>query len=294
MTSAVRDAPSHNRLAPAQGAWRTLITHVQPDADARPRLTVAADLARRLDATLLGVGAEMLQPIAASDPYGVMGGDFVSALLEMVQENMKHANEAFREATADVRSEWVAVQDRPDRAIARLSRGADLIVAGGAFLRKERDSFRLCDTGELIVRSGRPVLVAPPSDSKLAAKAIVIAWKDTREARRALADSLPILKCADDVVLLEVCGPDDTTDVSVHHAAIIRHLASHGVAARSKVVPTRDPSEASGHLQAEAHAIGADLIVAGGYGHSRMGEWAFGGLTAELLLDPQRFVLFSH
>ncbi|HEY2753089.1 universal stress protein [Phenylobacterium sp.] len=293
MTTIVRDAPSHNRLAPAQGAWRTLITHVQPDADARPRLAVAADLARRLDATLLGVGAEMVQPIAVSDPYGLMGGEFVSAFLEMVQENMKHANEAFREATADVRSEWVAVQDRPDHAMTRLSRGADLIVAGGAS-RKERDSFRLCDTGELIVRSGRPVLVAPPGDSKLAAEAIVIAWKDTREARRALADSLPILKCADDVVLLEVCGRDDATDVGVHHAAIVRHLASHGVAARSKVVPAGDQAEAADHLQAEAHATGADLIVAGGYGHSRMGEWAFGGLTAELLIDPQRFVLFSH
>jgi len=51
---------------------------------------------------------------------------------------------------------------------------------------------------------------------------------------------------------------------------------------------------AADHLHAEAKAIGADLIVAGGYGHSRLGEWVFGGLTADLLADPRRFVLFSH
>jgi nucleotide-binding universal stress UspA family protein len=287
MTTLVRD-----RFAPAQSAWRTIISHVLPDADAQPLLAAAADLARKLDATLLGVGAEMLQPIALSDPYGVMGGDLISAIQEIAQDNMKRAGDLFHEAVAGARSEWVAVQDRPGEVIARLSRGADLIVAGGSSL-KEHDGYRRCDTGELIFRSGRPVLVAPPKGGKLAAEAVVIAWKDTREARRALADSLPILKCADDVLLLEVCRKDEADDVTPHHAAVIRHLATHGVTARSKVIQA-DGAEAAGHLQSEANASGADLIVAGGYGHSRLGEWVFGGLTADLLAYPQRFVLFSH
>jgi len=292
MSTVVHDAPARSRFTAARSAWRTIITHVQPDPEAQPRLAVAADLARKLDATLIGLGAEMLQPIAASDPYGLLGGEFVSAMLEIMQTNVDRAGEAFRQAVDGGRSEWLTVQDQPAEAVTRLSRGADLIVAGGSPL-KDRDTYRWCDPGQLILQSGRPVLVAPPKGGTLAAEAVVVAWKDSREARRALADSLPILKCADEVLLVEVCGKDDADDVAPHHAAVIAHLATHGVTARSRVIQAGS-AEAAGHLQSEANAIGADLIVAGGYGHSRLGEWVFGGLTADLLAYPQRFVLFSH
>jgi nucleotide-binding universal stress UspA family protein len=122
---------------------------------------------------------------------------------------------------------------------------------------------------------------------------VVIAWKDTREARRALADGLPILKCAEEVLLLEVCSKNEAADIAPHHGAVLEYLARHGVTARSKIVPG-EPNFAADTLQSEAKALGADLIVAGGYGHSRLGEWVIGGVTSDLLADPQRFVLFSH
>jgi nucleotide-binding universal stress UspA family protein len=65
------------------------------------------------------------------------------------------------------------------------------------------------------------------------------------------------------------------------------------VKARSKIVPG-EPNFAADTLQNLAGALGADLIVAGGYGHTRLGEWVMGGVTTDLLADPQRFVLFSH
>jgi nucleotide-binding universal stress UspA family protein len=292
MSTVVQDLPVQSRFAPAQAAWRSILTHVQPQAEARPRLAVAAELARKLDATLIGVGSEMLQPIGASDPFGMLGGEFIAAMLEVIQSNLASAEAHFHEATAGLRNQWLALEDMPDRALARVSRGADLIVAGGSPLR-DRDSYTGCNASELILKAGRPVLVAPPQGGELAARAVVIAWKDTREARRALADSLPILKCADEVLLLEVCAKGEAADIAPHHGAVLEHLARHGVTARSKIVPG-EPAFAADTLQGEATALGADLIVAGGYGHSRLGEWVMGGVTADLLADPQRFVLFSH
>jgi nucleotide-binding universal stress UspA family protein len=292
MSTLVQDLPVNRRFTPARGAWRSILTHVQPQTDAQPRLAVAVDLARKLDATLIGVGVEMLQPIGASDPFGMLGGEFITAMREVIQSNLADAEAAFREATTGLQSQWLSLEDMPDRAVARLARGADVIVAGGSPL-KHRDSYGWCNASELILKCGRPVLVAPPQGGELAARGVVIAWKDTREARRALADSLPILKCAEEVLLLEVCLKEEAADIAPHHGAVLEHLARHGVTARSKIVPG-EPNFAADTLQNLATGLGADLIVAGGYGHTRLGEWVMGGVTADLLADPQRFVLFSH
>jgi nucleotide-binding universal stress UspA family protein len=292
MTTLVQDAPVRNRFAAASAAWRSILVHVQPDADAQPRLAVAADLARKLDATLIGVGAEMLPPTSATDPYGLLGGEFVTALLEVMQTNLSRAGAAFKTATQGLATEWKPIQDLPVMAMDRLARSADLIVAGGSPL-KERDSYRWCDPAELALKAGRPVLVAPPNGGVLAAQAVVVAWKDTREARRAVADSLPILRGAERVVVMETCEADNVEAIETHHAALRAYFGRHGVVAESRVVLAK-PLETAWALQAEAGRIGADLIVAGAYGHSRLGEWAFGGVTADLLADPQRFLLFSH
>lgn len=292
MSTLVKDAPVRNRFAPAKAAWRTLITHVQPEAAARPRIEVAADLARKLDATLYGVGCEMIPPYVSGDPSGFMSGDFIVAMQEAIHANLKRAHDTFRQATSGQPREWIEVEESPAEALARLSRGADLIVAGGS-PRKERDTYRWCDPAELVLKSGRPVLVAPPSGGRLSADAVVVAWKETREARRALVDALPILKCAEEVVVVEVCSAEETEAMEPHHAALVRFLARHGVTARS-CIRAAHSNEAAHHLHAEAARIGADLIVAGGYGHTRLGEWVFGGVTYDLLNDPTRFVMFSH
>ncbi|MGZ6018534.1 MAG: universal stress protein [Phenylobacterium sp.] len=292
MSTLVQDAPVRDRFAAAKTAWRSILVHVQPEAEAQPRLAVAVDLARKLDATLIGVGAEMLQPVGASDPYGLLGGEFVAAMLDVIQTNLAHAANIFTTAAEGLNSDWMSIEDMPVIALDRLSRGADLIVAGGSPL-KARDTYRWCDPAELAIKAGRPVLVAPPSGGALAADAVVVAWKDTREARRAIADALPILQGAQQVSVVEVCDAADREAIEVHHAALLAYLERHGVAAQSRIVAAK-PVETAAELHAEARRIGADLIVAGAYGHSRLGEWAFGGLTADLLADPQRFILFSH
>ena len=292
MATLLQDAPARNRFAPARAAWRTLLVHVQPEHSATPRLSAAVDLAAKLDATLVGLGAEMLQPIGYGDPMGMLGGQFLVALTEVIQTNLKTSAAAFNRRAAGVRGQWLELEDFPVNATCRLARGADLIVAGGSPL-DAHDNYRWCDPAQLALQSGRPVLIAPPAGGELQAKAVIVAWKDTREARRALADSLPILKCADEVLVVAVCAKDDVHTANVHTASVLDFLLRHGVDARAKVVAGH-PDEAAPVLQGEAMAIGADLIVAGAYGHSRLGEWIFGGVTYGLLNQPERFVLISH
>jgi nucleotide-binding universal stress UspA family protein len=292
MGAMVLESPAADRLARAESAIRTLLVHVQPEAEARPRLQVAADLARRIGAVLHGVGAEMIPAEATGDPYGYMGGAWVAEVQKVIAQNLKTAEALFGEHAKDLEAHWTAVEDLPALALARISRGADLIVAGGSPL-GDHDTYRWCDPGKLMLESGRPVLVVPPHGGRLRLDAAVVAWKDTRESRRALADAIPLLACADRVVVMEVCSERETEDADTHTAAVVRALALHGVKASARVVPA-PPDRVATELNIEAQAIDADLIVAGGYGHSRLGEWVFGGATYDLLHRPERFVLFSH
>jgi nucleotide-binding universal stress UspA family protein len=288
----LKPAATAARPQEATSAIRSILVHVQSTVEAQPRLHAAVALARKLDATLIGVGAEMIQMHGLSDPYGFADAGWVVEMQKFVQENLRNSEATFRAKTAGLKTEWLALEAMPSSVIAEVSRSADLILAGGAPL-KLVDDYRMAQTAELVVKSGRPVLVAPPEDGKFSGEAVVVAWKDTREARRAVADALPFLQMAREVVVQEVCAKDGFADAEVHTSSVVENLKRHGVAARAKV--TIAPAERTAvELNVTADAIGADLIVAGGYGHSRLGEWVFGGVTHSLLHEPERFVLLSH
>jgi len=286
----VKAAQAPTPAAKAKTSVKSILVHVEATPEASARLHVAVDLARMLDATLLGVGVEMLQTYA--DPYGMLGGEWVVQLQGLVEDDLKRSEATFRAKTAGLKAEWTAVETFPAQALCRYARAADLIVAGGAPLGRE-GNYRAADPAELAILSGRPVLVAPPKPGKFHGRAVVVAWKDTREARRALADAMPFLKAAEQVTVVECCDKDRVVDARVNTADVVQHLRRHGVEALGKAVATK-PDRVAAELQAVAQEVGADLIVAGAYGHSRLGEWAFGGVTYDLLNFPERFVLLSH
>ena len=136
------------------------------------------------------------------------------------------------------------------------------------------------------------MLVAPSHGRRLEAKTIILAWKDTREARRALSDSLPYLHTAERVVVLAVANGDDAESAGQEVDDVVTALKRRGVKAEAKVRAERHPN--GFHVIEEANAAQADLIVAGAYGHSRLGEWIFGGVTADLLSQDTLHLLLSH
>jgi nucleotide-binding universal stress UspA family protein len=287
-----QDTATAIRPQQATSSIRSILVHVEPGAEAQPRLQAAVALADKLDAVLIGVGVEMLQTQGLAEAHGFADSTWLSDLQKLVEENLRNAETAFRAKTAGLRTAWLALEELPAPALARISRSADLILAGGAPL-KFIDAYRMAPTAELVLLSGRPVLVAPPEGGKFRGEAVVVAWKDTREARRALADALPFLQMAQDVVVQEICNDKEFGDAEVHTFAVVEHLKRHGVTARAKVTVAPN-ARTTVELGITADSIGADLIVAGGYGHSRLGEWVFGGVTRSLLESPERFVLLSH
>jgi nucleotide-binding universal stress UspA family protein len=133
----------------------------------------------------------------------------------------------------------------------------------------------------------------PAAVKSLVADHVVIGWKDTREARRAVKDALPFLHQAKRVTVVEVCKKDEM-DIARHHVVdVVRYLAQHKIKAESRVEIQAQGSGAD-QIITLAEDEGADLMVTGAYGHSRLNEWIFGGMTRDLLTSSPICCLMSH
>lgn len=145
----------------------------------------------------------------------------------------------------------------------------------------------------LLLASGRPILLVPGGRAWRRPRRVVVAWQPRREATRALHDAMMFLAPQTAIALVQV-GADADGDEPDAGQDVAAHLARHGMDVQVVCVPPRGDSVA-GALLAHAQAIDADLIVAGGYGHSRFREWVMGGVTAELIATAGHIpILFSH
>ena len=269
----------------------TFLVHAEPGAASTHRTEVAARLARDRGARLIGLGAEAFEPVLTVDPFfGYAAAEWVTLVQEQIVASLKNAEAAFRRDSAGADVEWRAIEDNPARALAQAARAADVIVMSP---KGKGGRSRTADPADVVMTSGRPVLMVPNSATHLHGRAVVVAWKDTREARRAVADAMPFLVAAEDVIVQAICDEAEIDAVTRQVDDVVAALMRHGVKARASV--TTGPSgEVTMQLERVAAANQADLIVAGAYGHNRTSEWAFGGVTDDLLHRPECFVLLSH
>ena len=148
-------------------------------------------------------------------------------------------------------------------------------------------------SSDLLMQTGRPLLVVPDASDWLDLRSVLIAWKDTPECRRAVADALPILREAKDVIVAEIV--EDEADRSAALSGmedLVAWLLRHGVVAAQRV--PGECGNAAAQLDRIASEVGAGLVVAGAYGHSRFREWVFGGVTKHLLNPSSRCSLLSR
>lgn len=256
-------------------------------------IRIAADLASRFEAKLIGIAA-------AQVPWSLYTQEAQS--LEVVEQMRSEIERKSAEAEKRFRSavvaqsrrqiEWRSAIAQPTDYIAHQARAADLIVVSSRQDRTFLDSsVGDVNPGDLIMRAGRPVLVVPPEAEQLNLKCAVLAWKDTREARRAASDSLPLLQKVRDVIVAEVIE-----DESQRHGAhgrlddMVIWLSRHGINASSRVFDFPEGNDPVEMLW----EYGADIVVAGGYGHTRLREWIFGGFTDSLLKQSPRCVFMAH
>lgn len=263
-------------------SYKTILVGIDIDAPSSSIISFAADLARRFEARLIGVSAADGPPPLATTDGMVVGGEIVQAQRKDIETRLEHLRaKLLKLAGASLEIEWRGAVDNPTRRITEMARGADLIVAASPEGASAASPYRSIDLGSLTLNAGRPVLVAAGGAEHLAARRVLVAWKDTREARRALADALPILVGADDVLVATVDRhADAATADSVADATAF--LTRHGVKARGEVLARKDEAKALTELARSMHA---DLVVSGAYGHSRLREWVFGGVTRSLLDD---------
>ena len=264
-----------------------ILVHAEPGGGAR--LQAAAQLAVRLGARLIGLGAEAIHPRPVTSPYaGVNTGEWVAEMNAQVESDLAAAQAAFESAAAGIDHEWRVRRDMPARAMAAEARSADLLVISAT---ASRDYFRAVDPGELVLNAGRPVLLAPETDAPPQGRAIVVGWKETRESRRAVMDALPFLKAAEQVLVVGVAEDGDPGAVQSALQDVTQFLRRQGVAADLRLAEAGDVVAI---LNTAATEIGADLIVTGAYGQSRFREWIFGGVTRRLMDQPARWLLMSH
>lgn len=272
-------------------AYRTILVHMNDARRVVSALSHAVQIARVFDARLIGL-------------YVYPAGEGVErAAADARNEEAERLGAIFRDLTEKERfiAEWRALPFEgtdPAKLVVARARAADLIVANQPDPEWERS--RLLDfPGRLAIESGRPLIVVPKAHRAPALpKTAIVAWNQSREAARALFDALPLLKGAQKVELLTIREAtertllqpgEDVLPVSAIAEALARHAVKPTIANLKA-----DGDSVGAQICARTLAEGADLLVMGAYGHTRLRELVFGGVTRHVLAHAPVPVLLSH
>jgi nucleotide-binding universal stress UspA family protein len=255
----------------------------------------AISIAKEFAAHLVGVGF-IYEPII---PGSVLGGVPTDLIEVQREENSKNAKAAIARFEAAAKQAGLSFEPRIlDASIAgaadlfgRIARRFDLAVVGQA-RREHGASEELLIEGALF-GSGRPVVVVPYIQTQgITLNRVLACWDGSRPAARAIADSIPFLTRAKAVEIVVVTGERDKSG-EITGANMSRHLARHGVTAEIKRVAA-DNVDVQSAILAHVADSGADFMVMGGFGHSRLREFILGGVTRSILASMPVPVLMSH
>lgn len=277
---------------------KDLLVQIDASEASNARLDAAVALARAFDAHLAAL-------CLVVEPYvpAVVGVNLPPDVLVQQRERAEaEADELLARAVARAEALGVTLErrretvmvDRLGDGLARQARHADMTIVG----QPDPDKAGVDDTlmvEAAFMGSGRPALVIPYIGPRaMPPERVIVGWDGSREAARALNDAIPLLTRAREVAVV-IIDPQALGDRvgEVPGADIAAHLARHGIAVTVKTVPSGglDPGDV---LLSTAADDGADLLVMGAYGHSRLRELILGGTTAHILKHMTVPVLFSH
>jgi nucleotide-binding universal stress UspA family protein len=278
-------------------SYQSILVHVDDGERVVVRLGAAARLARSFDAELIGAYVVPTVPLAPS----------VSAILpdSMVRERMREMGDAqsaaealFRAAAARARVAAVEWRAPAGEAVATLvdhARCADLVIVGQRDPEDDQADFAGDVVNALVLQSGRPVLAIPYAGAPTTLGAtVLVTWNGTRESARAVADAMPLLARAEKVYALTIFDKGDRAVAEGHaEQRLATWLRYHGIDAlpRHYHVPDIDIGEL---ILSQTSDLGVDLVVMGGYSHSRLQQLVLGGVTRHVLDTMTVPVLMSH
>ena len=256
-------------------------------------LAFAADLATRMDIGLTGVAA--CQPMVAMYDQTMILGNYVQQDRDELDAEITAAKIEFETALKgrSIDFGWhavVTIGSLCEYTVAR-ARASDIILCATGGDQMTIPS-RRAGISDLVMHAGRPVLLVPATVDKLVLDHAVVAWKDTREARRAIADAVPLLALAHKVTLVEIASEAELSDAALRLADLVEWLGRHRI--NAVAAPILGTGDDANQLALFVDEVDANLTVAGAYGHSRLREWALGGVTRDLFLASTRCALVSH
>jgi nucleotide-binding universal stress UspA family protein len=298
------DAASPRQEGPAV-TIAVILAVLNGDAHDGVVLETALSLARRTDAHIraLHVRGDPAELAMLAAPDGVALAQELIAIAEQdVAERLLQAKQSFgtwrrrhdlplAAAPANkkgVSAEWIEESGRAGDVLARLGQVADLVLLAAD--PRGRGDQALASFETALFRSGRPVLLVPKAPPVDLAARPMIAWKATPEAARAVAAALPLLK---DAAAIDIFAADDSKIAPQAPETLLSYLAWHGLAATASGFDAGAPSVGEA-LLAAAKRSGATLLVLGGYGHSRLRELVFGGVTQHVIAHADIPVLLAH
>ncbi|MBL8701061.1 MAG: universal stress protein [Alphaproteobacteria bacterium] len=275
--------------------YKDLLVHADEAPDAAARIEYAVRMAIAADAHLTALYA----PASGTIPTFVMA-DIPPAVITEVEARRKEAAARLREQVESLARrhartiEFREVEGDAGTALPLHARYCDLAIVGQG--RHERDlgtpgAGVLADA--VASASGRAALCIPSYGSFAPLpRSIVIAWNGSREAARAVNEALPLLQRAERVTVLSVTQPE-RVPARLYGADIATHLARHRVKAETATTLAPD-GDIGNELLSRAADLGAELIVMGCYGHSRLRERVLGGATQTILEQMTVPVLLAH
>ena len=284
-TTLVMERPTAVQRAVASGV-KTILLHIQNDKSLDQRLETALSLARGCGAHLTGLHVTPIEAYVAFDSFGgvFVMNDVMRALDEEEARLKVKVEEELR--GEDAAWDYLQVTGNVSNEIIRHAALADLVIVGREPHRADDVGPTIWLLGDLLHRSRTPLFVTGDNAGAVdPCGTAVIAWDGSHEAANAVRASVGLLKIASDVRIVQV--RETGKDEAFPSTGLLEYLSRHGIHAELQIEALNGAKHGAvaDAVLAHATACDADYIIMGGYNHSRVGEYLFGGVTRTLLGD---------
>lgn len=275
--------------------YRTILVQTEDSVPGRMQVAAAIDLAKRFKAKLTGVylKAEQIPAVFVGDAFTAvtLTESFIKEREQLVESASAAARTMFEAAASEggVAFEWQEINGDNEETLIAAARRHDLAV-----LRREVQPVGGASpllASQVAMASGGPVLILPEAGYPLPfGSSVLIAWKEGRESARAMRDAMPFIATAEKVTFLTV-APDAPQELD---AGLAAYTAAHGCKSATAAADHGDTHSTGTAIRMRGDMVGANLLVLGLYGHSRLRELLLGGVSRELLVDSTMPMLVSH
>jgi len=282
---------------------RDLLVYVDQSERATARLRLAADLARRHKSRLAAIFVKELNPVQLHDQriaeLGLGSSAAIDRTNQRIRKSIDEAAERLRLALEELEREhsleveWRCLGGVASIVVPQHARFADLCILGQDV---SASATEYTFSEQLLFVTGRPVVFIPANGSfDTLGRHILVAWNSSRASTRALNDALPLIERAEQVTVLAV----NPAEFAKRYGALppeemVEHLRRHGASVKGIWHENVSTGSIADVVQAEAHNVGADLIVAGAFGQPKLWEKMMGGVTRDLLARMSLPVLMSY